>query len=177
MDNPNCPLKLQITKWQFSVASISGFISGFSLDICLDYVNVYDIIDGARKLKKTLCGKGIPLPIQSASNKLFVKFRSDALLNNPGFNATFHTTCEHIFSVLLILLHWFGIQELKHHLKTSDRQKQFKKGLFKQTQQVFHQCVVLGQEFMPFNIVSLIYLSVCVNSISQNCFISFFRRL
>ena len=81
----------------------------FSLEVCLDYVNVYDIIDGVPKLKKTLCGKGTPLPIQSVSNKLLVKFRSDHMLNNPGFNATFRTKCEHIFSVLLLLLYWFGI--------------------------------------------------------------------
>lgn len=66
----------------------------FISDECLDYVKVYDVLSTGTKILKTLCGDALPLPIQSSSNKMLIKFHSDGLINNIGFKVSYHSVCK-----------------------------------------------------------------------------------
>lgn len=95
-ENANCSYRIKTHRDNAIRITFTDFLLENKVNgKCLDYVAVYDIITGIPRLIKEHCGIGIPPPITSTSNEVLVKFRSDSMLGNQGFNATF-LTLNHI---------------------------------------------------------------------------------
>lgn len=91
-ENANCSYRIRTRRKQTIVLRFLDFVLERKVkDECLDYVKVYDVLSTGTKILKTLCGDALPLPIQSSSNKMLIKFHSDGLINNIGFKVSYHS--------------------------------------------------------------------------------------
>ncbi|XP_022107899.1 cubilin-like isoform X2 [Acanthaster planci] len=61
-----------------------------------DYVRVFDGLTENDPILGTYCGTDLPPPIQSTSNGLRVKFRTDYSVSGSGFHAAYQTNCDHV---------------------------------------------------------------------------------
>lgn len=101
ISSPNWPHLYPSRKdciWHFSTKMghrIKLVFTNFDLEphqeCTYDHIEVYDGDDSKSRSLGRHCGNKIPPPIMSSSNKMFMKFYSDASVQRNGFNAE-HST-------------------------------------------------------------------------------------
>uniref|UniRef100_A0A8C5HD89 Cubilin n=1 Tax=Gouania willdenowi TaxID=441366 RepID=A0A8C5HD89_GOUWI len=86
--------------WVISVdPSHRVFLNFTDLDIenhsncAWDYVAIYDGSTSSSPLLTRVCGTGVPPPVTSTQNQIYVRFRSDSSLSHRGFSARFSEAC------------------------------------------------------------------------------------
>ncbi|XP_064618038.1 tolloid-like protein 1 isoform X2 [Liolophura sinensis] len=103
ISSPNWPHLYPSRKdciWHFSTKMghrIKLVFTNFDLEphqeCTYDHIEVYDGDDSKARSLGRHCGNKIPPPIMSSSNKMFMKFYSDASVQRNGFNAEHSTVC------------------------------------------------------------------------------------
>ncbi|KAI4871253.1 hypothetical protein NFI96_019773 [Prochilodus magdalenae] len=92
--NAECYWHIKVNAGSYIYLSFQDFHLEGSLDCYYDYLAVYDgNSTNARQLAK-LCGNQIPNTINSTRENMYVKLRTDGVVNAGGFVATYTSSCE-----------------------------------------------------------------------------------
>ncbi|XP_047455679.1 cubilin [Mugil cephalus] len=95
--NAECYWNIRTSQGSQLLLSFSEFhLESTSTRCSYDYLAVNDGNSSSAPELAKLCGNVIPRPINSSSNELFVKLRTDSSVNTGGFLASYITKCENI---------------------------------------------------------------------------------
>ncbi|CAD5120578.1 DgyrCDS9143 [Dimorphilus gyrociliatus] len=84
-----CAWSIEVVSGKLVHLTFSMFSVEETMGCTNDHVNIYEVIDGEKKLLKRLCGDEIPDEITASNNKLYIEFKSDATVMDKGFIATY----------------------------------------------------------------------------------------
>ncbi|XP_017555843.2 cubilin [Pygocentrus nattereri] len=94
--NAECYWHIKVNAGSTILLSFEDFHLESSTDCYYDYLAVYDgNSTNAHQLAK-LCGNQIPNTINSTKEQLYVKLRTDSIINAGGFVASYASSCENL---------------------------------------------------------------------------------
>ncbi|XP_014830968.1 PREDICTED: cubilin, partial [Poecilia mexicana] len=94
--NAECYWNIRTSQGSQVQLSFSGFHLESSSSCSYDYLAVHDGNSSTAPELAKLCGTELPRPINSSSNQLYIKLRTDSSVNTGGFIAFYNTKCHNI---------------------------------------------------------------------------------
>uniref|UniRef100_A0A3B3TV83 CUB domain-containing protein n=1 Tax=Poecilia latipinna TaxID=48699 RepID=A0A3B3TV83_9TELE len=91
--NAECYWNIRTSQGSQVQLSFSGFHLESSSSCSYDYLAVHDGNSSTAPELAKLCGTELPRPINSSSNQLYIKLRTDSSVNTGGFIAFYNTSC------------------------------------------------------------------------------------
>ena len=85
--------------YHIGLTFIDRFFIESSPNCTKDYIEVFDFVDDDWKSLGKKCGRDVPKPFNSTSDKMKVIFRSDESTNGDGFSAVWNQNCGGIIEV------------------------------------------------------------------------------
>uniref|UniRef100_A0A671XF34 Cubilin n=1 Tax=Sparus aurata TaxID=8175 RepID=A0A671XF34_SPAAU len=92
--NAECYWTIRTSQGSQLLLSFSDFHLESSTGCYYDYLAVYDGNSSSTPEIAKLCGTGLPSTISSSSNQLYVKLRTDSVVNAGGFFASYTSKCQ-----------------------------------------------------------------------------------
>uniref|UniRef100_A0A3Q3MXM2 Cubilin n=1 Tax=Mastacembelus armatus TaxID=205130 RepID=A0A3Q3MXM2_9TELE len=94
--NAECYWNIRTNQGNQLLLSFSDFHLESSSGCMYDYLAVYDGNSSSAAELVKLCGSQLPSTINSSSNQLYVKLRTDSTVNTGGFLASYTTKCHNV---------------------------------------------------------------------------------
>ncbi|XP_054878715.1 cubilin isoform X1 [Poeciliopsis prolifica] len=94
--NAECYWNIKTSQGSQVQLSFSSFHLESSSSCSYDYLAVHDGNSSSAPELARLCGTELPRPINSSSNQLYIKLRTDSSVNTGGFIAFYNTKCHNI---------------------------------------------------------------------------------
>ncbi|KAM4718445.1 cubilin [Anableps anableps] len=94
--NAECYWNIRTSQGSQLQLSFSDFHLESSSSCSYDYLAVHDGNSSSSPELAKLCGTGLPRAINSSSNQLYIKLRTDSNINTGGFIASYNTKCHNI---------------------------------------------------------------------------------
>uniref|UniRef100_A0A3Q2TAZ9 Cubilin n=1 Tax=Fundulus heteroclitus TaxID=8078 RepID=A0A3Q2TAZ9_FUNHE len=94
--NAECYWNIRTSQGSQLQLSFSDFHLESSSSCSFDYLAVYDGNSSSAPELAKLCGTSPPSPINSSSNQLYIKLRTDSSVNTGGFIASYNSKCHNI---------------------------------------------------------------------------------
>ncbi|XP_038136532.1 cubilin-like, partial [Cyprinodon tularosa] len=92
--NAECYWNIRTSQGSLLQLSFSAFHLESSSTCAFDYLAVYDGNSSSSAELAKLCGSALPGLINSSSNQLYIKLRTDSSINTGGFLASYSTRCH-----------------------------------------------------------------------------------
>ncbi|XP_029134023.2 cubilin [Labrus bergylta] len=92
--NTECYWNIRISQGSNILLTFSNFHLESSTSCSFDYLAVYDGNSTSAPELARLCGSQAPVPINSSSNQLYVKLRTDSSVSTGGFLASYTSNCN-----------------------------------------------------------------------------------
>ncbi|XP_074549445.1 cubilin [Halichoeres trimaculatus] len=94
--NAECYWTIKTSQGSQVFLTFSDFHLESSSSCTYDYVAVYDGNSTSAPELARLCGNQMPVPINSSSNQLYIKLRTDSSISAGGFVASYTSSCNNI---------------------------------------------------------------------------------
>ncbi|XP_047205867.1 cubilin [Girardinichthys multiradiatus] len=94
--NAECYWNIRTSQGSQLQLSFSDFHLESSSSCSFDYLAVHDGNSSSTPELTRLCGTELPSPINSSSNQLYIKLRTDGSVNAGGFIASYNSMCHNI---------------------------------------------------------------------------------
>ncbi|XP_070708966.1 cubilin [Pempheris klunzingeri] len=94
--NAECYWTIRTSQGSQLLLSFSDFHLESSSACSFDYLAVYDGNSSSAPELAKLCGSQLPIPINSSSNQLYIKLRTDSSVSTGGFIASYTSKCQNV---------------------------------------------------------------------------------